>query len=110
MFGLIKQVDDQFTLSADGNPYTTLGYADGPGGLNGSRPNITSEDTAHKDYLQQATVLLDYESHASEDVGKNVDEFWFQSAAVGLSRIEVNGVTNTHRGHDCSRDRRLFPF
>lgn len=69
VFGLIKQVDDQFTLSADGNPYTTLGYADGPGGLNGSRPNITSEDTAHKDYLQQATVLLDYESHASEDVG-----------------------------------------
>lgn len=69
VFGLIKQVDDQFTLSADGNPYTTLGYADGPGGLNGSRPNITSEDTADKDYLQQATVLLDYESHASEDVG-----------------------------------------
>ncbi|XP_067050150.1 alkaline phosphatase-like [Acropora muricata] len=69
VFGLIKQVDDQFTLSADGNPYTTLGYADGPGGLNGSRPNITSKDTADKDYLQQATVLLDYESHASEDVG-----------------------------------------
>ena len=75
VFGLIKQVDDQFTLSADGNPYTTLGYADGPGGLNGSRPNITSEDTADKDFLQQATVLLDYESHASEDVGKDVDEF-----------------------------------
>ena len=75
MFGLIKQVDDQLTLSADGNPYTTLGYADGPGGLNGSRPNITSEDTADKDFLQQATVLLDYESHASEDVGKDVDEF-----------------------------------
>ena len=75
VFGLIKEVDDQFTLSADGNPYTTLGYADGPGGLNGSRPNITNEDTADKDYLQQATVLLDYESHASEDVGKTVAEF-----------------------------------
>lgn len=75
VLGLIKQVDDEFTLSADGNPYTTLGYADGPGGLNGSRPNITNEDTADKDYLQQATVLLDYESHASEDVGKTVAEF-----------------------------------
>lgn len=40
------------------------------GGLNGSRPDLRGVDTADKDYFQQATVLKDYETHGSEDVGE----------------------------------------
>lgn len=70
MFGLIKYVDNSSALDWQDRPYTTLGYANGPGGLNGSRPDLRSVNTSHKDYLQQATVLIDYESHSSEDIGK----------------------------------------
>ncbi|KAK2570594.1 Alkaline phosphatase [Acropora cervicornis] len=69
LFGLIKKVDNQHALDLDGKPYTTLGYANGPGGLNGTRPNITNVHTADKKYRQQATVLLRSETHGSEDVG-----------------------------------------
>ena len=72
VFGLIKKVDNQYALDLDGKPYTTLGYANGPGGLNGTRPNITNVDTADKNYRQQATVLLRSETHGSEDVGKRL--------------------------------------
>ncbi|XP_068755644.1 alkaline phosphatase-like [Montipora capricornis] len=69
VFGLIREVDSELALDLNDKPYTTLGYADGPGGLNGSRPDITNVNTTDKDYLQHATVLLEYESHGSEDVG-----------------------------------------
>ena len=72
MFGLIRKVDNELAVDTENKTYTTLGYMDGPGGLNGSRPDLRNVDTADKDYLQQATVLLDYESHGSEDVGKSV--------------------------------------
>ena len=72
MFGLIRKVENELAVDTQNRTYTTLGYMDGPGGLNGSRPDLRNVDTADKDYLQQATVLLDYESHGSEDVGKNV--------------------------------------
>ena len=72
MFGLIRKVENELAVDTQNRTYTTLGYMDGPGGLNGSRPDLRNVDTADKDYLQQATVLLNYESHGSEDVGKNV--------------------------------------
>lgn len=74
VFGLIKKVDNQHALDLDGKPYTTLGYANGRGGLNGTRPNITNVDTADKKYRQQATVLLRSETHGSEDVGKPLSQ------------------------------------
>ena len=72
MFGLIKKVDDSYQVDVDNKTYTTLGYADGPGGLNGTRPDLRNVNTADKDFLQQATVLLDYESHGSEDIGESL--------------------------------------
>ncbi|XP_068755641.1 alkaline phosphatase-like isoform X1 [Montipora capricornis] len=69
VFGLIKEVDNKTALDLNGKPYTTLGYANGPGGLNGSRPDITKVDTADIYYRQQATVLRRSETHGSEDVG-----------------------------------------
>jgi alkaline phosphatase len=58
-----------FSLDDNGLPYTTLSYANGPGYRGpGARPDLTSVDTAHVDYLQEALVPLGSETHAGEDV------------------------------------------
>ena len=51
-------------LAADGKPYTTLGYANGPGALRGERPVPATGINA----IQQATVPTGAETHAGEDV------------------------------------------
>lgn len=56
--------DDTPSLAKDGLPYTTLGYANGPGAISGAR---TMPETGPK-AMQQATVPLYSESHAGEDV------------------------------------------
>ncbi|WP_417475158.1 alkaline phosphatase [Luteimonas mephitis] len=80
-------------LAKDGTglPYTTLGYANGPGytgasasqpagskrfphpgkGYNAAngRPDLTGIDTTQPDYMQEATVPMSNESHGGEDVG-----------------------------------------
>jgi alkaline phosphatase len=76
---------------ATGLPYTTLGFASGPGYTGASdrqsegpkhyphapnhispatqgRPNLTDVDTTDPDYLQEATVPLKAETHGGEDV------------------------------------------
>ena len=70
MFGIIQEVDNTLSVDTENRTYTTLGYTDGPGGLNGSRQDLRNVNTADKDFLQQATVLTEYESHGSEDVGE----------------------------------------
>lgn len=85
---------DPETLARDalGLPYTTLSYANGPGYTGASaqqpegpktfehvasgyeatrngRPDLTDVDTAHPDYMQEATVPLSNESHGGDDVG-----------------------------------------
>ena len=54
-----------------GLPYTTLGYANGPGAVatGTGRPDLRAIDTAAPDYLQQALVPLGDETHGGEDVG-----------------------------------------
>uniref|UniRef100_A0A3B1KBN4 alkaline phosphatase n=1 Tax=Astyanax mexicanus TaxID=7994 RepID=A0A3B1KBN4_ASTMX len=51
-------------------PYTTLMYGNGPGHkiTNNKRPDIRNVDTKSKDYVQQAAVPLDSETHGGEDV------------------------------------------
>ncbi|MDE1947214.1 MAG: alkaline phosphatase [Burkholderiales bacterium] len=55
---------------ANGLPYTTLGYQNGPGyrGPVG-RPDLTSVDTTALDFMQEAAVPMGSETHAGEDVG-----------------------------------------
>ena len=55
-------------IAQDGKPYTTLSYANGPGGVNGPRADLTGVDTTAKDFTQQALVPLGSETHAGEDV------------------------------------------
>lgn len=79
ILGLVKDVPavdgDPTELSLDklGLPYTTLGYANGPGWRDAvasgqKRPDLTAVDTGALDYLQEATVPLSSETHAGEDV------------------------------------------
>ena len=57
-------VDGEPTLASDGKPYTTLGYANGPGAVSGERP----DPATGVDARQQSTVPLYSETHAGEDV------------------------------------------
>lgn len=52
------------TVAKDGKPYTTLGYANGPGAYDGDRPIPDVGVNA----LQQAAIPKDSETHAGEDV------------------------------------------
>lgn len=82
---------EQPALDAQGLPFTTLGYQNGPGytgssieqpegpkyhphgarvfsGTTRGRPDLTAIDTADPDYLQEAAVPLRSETHSGEDV------------------------------------------
>jgi len=82
----------ELALDANGRPYTTLGYYNGPGASfstvqdmvesmhaaetndpgsrapEGGRPDLTNVDTSDPDYLQEAAVPLMHETHGGEDV------------------------------------------
>ncbi|WP_373488984.1 alkaline phosphatase [Blastomonas sp.] len=70
IFGMASVTEDGEPITAkDGKPYTTLGYANGPGAkVNEPRNDPSKEDTAALNYQQQATVPTAGETHAGEDV------------------------------------------
>ena len=70
ILGLVKEPGkDTFAKDANGMPYTTLGYANGPGYRGGvARADLTAVDTLHPDFLQEATIPLASETHGAEDV------------------------------------------
>ncbi|XP_072035695.1 alkaline phosphatase-like [Amphiura filiformis] len=63
-------------IAKDDMPYTTLSYANGPGGLeltdsfneDGTRRNLTEVDTEDEDFIQSAAVPLSDETHGGQDV------------------------------------------
>jgi alkaline phosphatase len=67
ILGLVRRVGGELARDLRGQPYTTLGYANGPGALH---PEQTLEhvDTAANDYRQVASVPLESETHGGEDV------------------------------------------
>lgn len=95
-----KVVTPLETLAADaaGRPYTTLGYANGPG-HRAELPDLTEVDTTHRDFLQPATVPLESETHGGEDVPAYAD---------GPGAEGVRGVMEQHRLFDVMR-RVLLP-
>jgi alkaline phosphatase len=84
----------------DGKPYTTLGYANGPGAVSGKdRPDLTGVDTAAPDFKQQSLIPMGGETHGGEDVAiyargphaylfqGTMEEnsiYWVMSKALGL--------------------------
>jgi len=64
------------TLAADGKPYTTLAYANGPGSvfaegadLSAGRPAPSQEAAQSPNHLQSAVIPTAYETHGGQDVG-----------------------------------------
>jgi alkaline phosphatase len=77
ILGLAGMGPGALTRAADGKPYTTLAYTNGPGapcaGLSNPaepcvRPDPSEGDTTALDYRQQAVIPLASETHAGEDV------------------------------------------
>lgn len=63
---------DNVLLAADGLPYTTLGYANGPGPLGHTsgvrRVDLNNYDTEARDFRQESLIPMYSETHAGEDV------------------------------------------
>ncbi|KAI2650138.1 alkaline phosphatase-like protein [Labeo rohita] len=59
-----------YAKADDGKSFTNALYGNGPGYqiANGTRPDVNAEVSGQDDYLQQAAVPLDSETHGSEDV------------------------------------------
>ena len=101
ILGLVRGVPDvdgdAAGLSIDANnlPFTTLGYANGPGwrGAKG-RPDLTSVDTTALAFLQEATVPMGAETHGGEDVG-----IWARGPQAHLVRgsMEQNWIFHVMR-------------
>ncbi len=90
ILGLVRAVNEEtgeseIVMAQDGKPYTTLGFLNGPGsvyyaeenedgtipegaGRAPERPNPADEQVQDKDYLQQAVVPLDSETHGGTDI------------------------------------------
>lgn len=61
-------IEPNYKLDKDKKPYTTLGYANGPGAVKGDRPVLTQDDVLKPDYKQQTLIPFDSETHGGEDV------------------------------------------
>ena len=73
ILGLVREItrdgkpDEEPTLDKNKKPFTTLGYANGPGSVE-ERKDLTQEDVTNPDYLQEATIPKISETHGGEDV------------------------------------------
>lgn len=75
---------DEPAIASDGKPYTTLGYANGPGAVRGERPTPSTDPKAR----QQAAIPLPSETHGGEDVAL---------FATGPGSQDVHGVLEQDR-------------
>ncbi len=71
ILGISVGVDGKPRLGSDGKPYTTVGFANGPGGTIPltERPTLTMEQATAPDFIQPALVPLKSETHGGEDLG-----------------------------------------
>jgi alkaline phosphatase len=69
ILGVVIDEKSEVAAGTDGKPYTTLGYANGPGATKGeARADIANVDTRSPDYIQQALVPSNSATHAGDDV------------------------------------------
>ena len=57
-------------LMDDRKPFTTVGYYTGPGAawVGGARPDLSKTDSEDKDFVQQAVIPAEDDTHGGEDV------------------------------------------
>jgi alkaline phosphatase len=71
ILGFVARSDSgtrEYTNAADGKPYTTLGYHNGPNATGDERATHTEEDVLDIDYLQETAIKMGSETHGGEDV------------------------------------------
>ena len=118
ILGKVRAPDGKLQLDATGKPYTTLGYANGPGALEASnvqgagtkhfphaaqqfnpaavtRPDLTDVDTTAPDYLQESAIPTTAETHGGEDV---------PVYARGPGSEQVHGVIEQNRIYFIMKD------
>lgn len=72
--GLVRQpgsdgrMSDIPALALDDQPFTALGYHDGPGYRGGERPDFSTVNPERRSYRQEATVPMRFSTHGGEDV------------------------------------------
>ena len=88
ILGKVRLPTGALLRDAEGQPYTTLSYANGPGGQ--ERQDLTDVDTEAKDFRQPATVPMPAETHAGEDVA---------AFAAGPNAAAVHGVMDQNELH-----------
>lgn len=104
IFDKVVNVEGKLELAADGKPYTTIGYANGPGAYfppvgkdedktkaqpAGVRPDLTDVDTTGMDFLQPSTVPMASETHAGDDVAVYA---WGPFAHLFQGTVEQNYI------------------
>jgi alkaline phosphatase len=67
ILGKVEAPAGEPAADARGRPYTTLGYANGPG-FREELPDLSDVDTTAVDFLQVAGVPMESETHGGEDV------------------------------------------
>jgi alkaline phosphatase len=114
---VIEPGHDDFAHDLFGLPYTTLGYANGPGYTGATnlqpdgpkklehlpsqvspskgRPDLSAIDTAAADYLQEAAVPMTLETHGGEDVA---------IFATGPGAFRVRGSMEQHAIYHVMRE------
>ena len=97
MLGLVRGPDGELIKDLNGQPYTTLGYANGSSAAreaaarkkNGGKPvTLTDEMVLAPNYQQTAAVPMRSETHAGEDVS---------AYATGPGSAAVRGVMEQNR-------------
>ena len=97
ILGLVRGPGGKLAADVEGQPYTTLGYANGSSAVkllaglrsgDGKLPALTDEEVAGKDYQQVSTIPMYAETHAGEDVA---------AYATGPGSRGVRGVMEQNR-------------
>ena len=90
ILGKVETTPGKASLDERGLPYTTLGYANGPG-WRAQMPDLSEVDTEAADYQQAAAYPLAIETHSGEDVA---------AYAQGPGAAGVAGVMEQNRLYD----------
>lgn len=85
--GLARDAAGTPGLAGDGKPFTTLGYANGPGAREEARADLTAVDVTDPGYRQQAAIPMGGETHGGEDVA---------ARAAGARAHLVRGTIEQH--------------
>lgn len=89
ILGLSVDVDGKLAKGADGKPYTTLSYADGPGAVDGARADLSDVDTTAPGFRQPALTPQRSASHGGEDVPARAIGPWAHLVSGTLEQHEL---------------------